>query len=244
MFQHPRLLPAQSPGQRTQGGRHVILELFGLQRCLVEAPLQGTEVLASTGWHGPALLRQLVEERQFVSEQAVDEIRIAPLPTLGNHQLLVAQHSKPGGEQHQLIAQQLHQAVGAAQVWRIEIQVAAKALQSADFAKDLHLSLAEGGRRFLATDGRRSMAGHQFDQIVDLGKVTTSHRLRPGTEQTHYAHTGHRQQGFSNPGDGQHQGIVLLRNRQHGHHHGGEATEHKGVRTGVAQQGTPGGTQG
>ncbi|MNP22087.1 hypothetical protein D3C76_1147400 [compost metagenome] len=88
------------------------------------------------------------------------------------------------------------------------------------------------------------MRGHQLDQVVDFTEVTCGHRLRPGTEQADRANAGHRQQGFGDPGNGQHQGIVLLGDCQHGHHHGGKAAEHEGMRTGIAQQGAARGAQG
>ncbi|MNH11334.1 hypothetical protein D3C79_708470 [compost metagenome] len=138
----------------------------------------------------------------------------------------------------------MHQVIGAAQVGGIEIQVAAQPFQRADLTENLHLSLAEGCGAFFAANGCSSMRGHQLDQVVDFTEVACSHRLRPGTEQADCAHAGHCQQGFSDPGNGQHQGIVLLGDCQHGHHHGGKAAEHEGMRTGIAQQGAARGAQG
>ncbi|MCY1358504.1 hypothetical protein D9M69_450400 [compost metagenome] len=114
LLQQARLLPAQRPGQRTQGGRQRLGQLFGSVGQLIKALLQRCEMMALfTGQRTP-LPRQFIEKVQLFGTQPLNLFRQLALPALSQQQPLVVQGGQPRGQQHQLVAQQLHQAVGAA----------------------------------------------------------------------------------------------------------------------------------
>ncbi|MNN67050.1 hypothetical protein D3C81_1826630 [compost metagenome] len=71
----------------------------------------------------------------------------------------MAQRGESRRQQHQLIAQQLHQAIGAAQAWRVEIQMPAHTFQRADFAQELHLPTMKILFGFFGTDDGACMGG-------------------------------------------------------------------------------------
>lgn len=139
------------------------------------------------------MLRQLVEKRQFVGAQLLDRLRQLADPARPQQLALVAQYGEARSQQHQLVAQQLHQAVGAAQAWRVEIQVAAQTFQGADLTQKLHLSLVEVGLAFVGTDRRRGVGRQQLQHLVDLGEVAMGHGLRARRQQADHADASHRQ---------------------------------------------------
>ncbi|MNQ80039.1 hypothetical protein D3C85_950030 [compost metagenome] len=107
--------------------------------------------------------------------------------------------------------------------------MAAQAFQRVAFAEQLQLPLLELRLALLAADHRRGMQGDQLDQAVDLGKVPPGNGFGLRTEQAHHRHACHRQQGLGDPGNGQHQGVFLFGNRQHGDNNGGKATQYAGL---------------
>ncbi|MNE28946.1 hypothetical protein D3C80_1224090 [compost metagenome] len=195
-----------------------------------------------TGRRAPCT-RQFIEQLQLLVTQARNRCRQLALPT-GEQQLALTVHDHQArAHQYQLIAEQLHQVVRFAQARRIEVQVAAQAFQGVAFAKQLQLSLLELRFAFIATDHRGGVPGDQFDQAVDLGKVPLGNGFGPCTQQAHHSHAGHRQQRLGHPGDGQHQGVFLFGDRQHGDDHRRKATQHTGLGIGVAQQRATSSTQ-
>ncbi|MCY1231006.1 hypothetical protein D9M72_434420 [compost metagenome] len=185
---------------------------------------------------GHAITRQLVQAGQFALAQQLDIGWQRTLPVLLDQFALLPQDQQARSQQDQLIGEQLHQAIGTAQVRRIEVQVAAQALQGADLGDQLCLALAKGGLILVGPNHCGSVNGDEPDQAVDLGEVTFGHRLRASREQADKADAGHRQEGFRQPCDGQQERAVRLRNRQRGDNHGGESTQHEGMGIGVTQQ--------
>jgi len=113
----------------------------------------------------------------------------------------MTQRGQSRGQQHQLIAEQQYQVVGTAQTWGIEIKMTSQTFQCADLTEQLHLPTLEIGFAFFRTKHLGSVAGRQFDDLIDFGEIALGDGLRPCREQTDHADTGHRQQSFGDTGN-------------------------------------------
>ncbi|MNL30721.1 hypothetical protein D3C87_1524740 [compost metagenome] len=105
----------------------------------------------------------------------------------------MAQRGKPRRQQHQLIAEQLHQVVGTAQTRRVVIQVPAHTFQCADLPQQLHLPTMEIFFAFLGTNDGTGMGRQQFDHLIDTGEIILGHGLRARGQQADDADASHRQ---------------------------------------------------
>ncbi|MNX97560.1 hypothetical protein D3C86_1299330 [compost metagenome] len=147
----------------------------------------------------------------------------------------MAQRGEPCRQQHQLVAQQLHQIIGTAQTRSVVIQMPTYAFQCANLPKQLHLSTVELCLAFLGTNHGAGMGGQQLDHLIDPREVILGHGLRACGQQADDTHAGHRQQCFGDPGHGQQKRAIRLRHGQQPHHHRRITAEYKRLGTGVAQ---------
>ena len=102
----------------------------------------------------------------------------------------MTQGGEPCGQQHQLVAQQLHQTVGAAQARCIEVQMPTYALQGADLTQQLHLPALEIRLAFLGAQDRTGMGRQQFGDLIDFGEIVPGDGFGARGEQADHAHTG------------------------------------------------------
>ncbi|MNP10600.1 hypothetical protein D3C76_1027560 [compost metagenome] len=216
--------------------------LRAVRQC-IETLLQRSKLAPLLTRYRAPLPGQFVEQDQFFGEQLLYFPGELTFPAFEQQFALVAQGGESCRQQHQLVAKQLHQVVGAAQARRIVIEVPAHTLQRADLPQQLHLPTVEVFLAFLGTNNGAGMGCQQLDHLVDPVEILLGHGFRARGQQAHDADAGHCQQRLGHAGHGQQEGPVLIGNRQQPHDHRRVAAEDKRLGTGIAQQGATGGAQ-